>query len=204
MTLKEQLKEDVKVAMREKNVVKRDAVRSINTMIKQIEVDERRELGDDEIIKLIQKGIKQREESIVQYTEAGREDLIEKEKAQADKFRGGQGGTFEDIRIEHAKVISEMDLDGYAGTFFTPMYGDIMVKRTSAGLRLEFEHAPLLGANLSHWHFDTFEIDWDVPHAWFDWGTVQFDFDQEHKITGISIDVPNNDIFFDELLKNVS
>lgn len=87
MTLKEQLKEDVKVAMREKNVVKRDAVRSINTMIKQIEVDERRELGDDEIIKLIQKGIKQREESIVQYTEAGREDLIEKEKAQADVFR---------------------------------------------------------------------------------------------------------------------
>ncbi len=87
MTLKQQLKDDVKTAMREKNVVKRDTVRAINTMIKQIEVDERKELTDEEIIKLIQKGIKQREESIVQYTEAGRDDLAAKEKEQADIFK---------------------------------------------------------------------------------------------------------------------
>lgn len=87
MGLKEQLKEDVKTAMREKDVVKRDSVRAINTMIKQIEVDERRELSDEEIVKIIQKGIKQREEAIIQYSEAGRDDLVQKEQEQADIFK---------------------------------------------------------------------------------------------------------------------
>ena len=63
MSLKEQLKEDLKTAMRDKEVVKRDSIRAINTMIKQIEVDERRELDDEEVIKLIQRGIKQRDTS---------------------------------------------------------------------------------------------------------------------------------------------
>lgn len=86
MSLKQQLKDDVKTAMREKNTVKRDSVRAINTMIKQIEVDERRELDDAEILKLIQKGIKQREEAVSQYKEAGRDDLVEKEQEQIDVF----------------------------------------------------------------------------------------------------------------------
>ena len=86
MTLKEQLKSDLKDAMRAKEITKRDSIRSINTMIKQIEVDERIELADDAIIKLIQKGIKQREEAIIQYTEAKRDDLIQKEQDQIDIF----------------------------------------------------------------------------------------------------------------------
>ncbi|MBU3013847.1 GatB/YqeY domain-containing protein [Poseidonibacter lekithochrous] len=87
MSLKQQLKDDVKIAMREKNIVKRDSIRSINTMIKQIEVDERIELTDEDIIKLIQKGIKQREEAISQYTAASRDDLVEKEAEQIEVFR---------------------------------------------------------------------------------------------------------------------
>jgi uncharacterized protein len=86
MSLKEQLKEDLKTAMREKEIVKRDSIRSINTMIKQIEVDERRELDDEEVIKLIQKGIKQREEAIAQYSAASRDDLVQKEQEQVDIF----------------------------------------------------------------------------------------------------------------------
>ena len=86
MSLKEQLKEDLKTAMRDKDVVKRDSIRAINTMIKQIEVDERKELNDDDIIKLIQKGIKQREESISQYKAASRDDLVEQEQAQVNVF----------------------------------------------------------------------------------------------------------------------
>ncbi|MAD43284.1 MAG: glutamyl-tRNA amidotransferase [Arcobacter sp.] len=87
MTLKQQLKDDVKTAMREKNIVKRDSIRSINTMIKQIEVDERIELQDEDIIKLIQKGIKQREEAISQYKAASRDDLVDKEAEQIEVFR---------------------------------------------------------------------------------------------------------------------
>ena len=87
MSLKQQLKDDVKIAMREKNIVKRDSIRSINTMIKQIEVDERIELKDEDIIKLIQKGIKQREEAISQYEAASRDDLVAKEAEQIEVFR---------------------------------------------------------------------------------------------------------------------
>ncbi len=86
MSLKETLKEDLKTAMRDKEIVKKDAIRAINTMIKQIEVDNRIELGDEDIIKLIQKGIKQREEAISQYSSAGRSDLVEKEQEQIDVF----------------------------------------------------------------------------------------------------------------------
>ena len=86
MSLKEQLNEDLKQAMRDKEVVKRDSIRAINTMIKQIEVDERRVLEDAEVIKLVQRGIKQREEAISQYSAAGRNDLVEKEQSQIDVF----------------------------------------------------------------------------------------------------------------------
>ncbi len=86
MTLKEQLKHDMKEAMRAKEIVKRDTIRSINTMIKQIEVDERIELDDNAIITLIQKGIKQREEAIVQYKTASRDDLVKAESDQIDIF----------------------------------------------------------------------------------------------------------------------
>jgi len=86
MSLKEKLNEDLKQAMRDKEVVKRDSIRAINTMIKQIEVDERKDLNDEDVIKLIQKGIKQREESISQYKAASRDDLVEQEQAQVNVF----------------------------------------------------------------------------------------------------------------------
>ena len=86
MSLKEQLKEDLKTAMRDKEVVKRDSIRTINTMIKQVEVDERREIDNEEVIKLIQRGIKQREEAITQYKAASRDDLVSKEQEQIDVF----------------------------------------------------------------------------------------------------------------------
>jgi uncharacterized protein YqeY len=86
MSLKEQLKSDLKDAMRAKDINKRDSIRAINTMIKQIEVDQRIELNDEEIIKLIQKGIKQRQEAITQYKAASRDDLVQKEQAQIDVF----------------------------------------------------------------------------------------------------------------------
>jgi len=87
MSLKQQLKDDVKTAMRAKDIVKRDSIRTINTMIKQIEVDERIELDDAAIIKLIQKGVKQRDEAISQFKEAGRDDLVAKEQEQIDIFK---------------------------------------------------------------------------------------------------------------------
>ncbi|WP_419769544.1 MAG: GatB/YqeY domain-containing protein [Candidatus Marinarcus sp.] len=87
MSLIEQLKSDLKEAMKAKEIVRRDSIRAINTMIKQVEVDERKELNDEDVIKLIQRGIKQREEAALQYKEASREDLFQKEMEQVEVFK---------------------------------------------------------------------------------------------------------------------
>ncbi|RXK08027.1 GatB/YqeY domain-containing protein [Halarcobacter bivalviorum] len=110
MSLKQQLKDDLKIAMREKNIVKRDSIRAINTMIKQIEVDERKELTDEDVLKLIQKGIKQREESIAQYKEASREDLVEKEQEQVEVFKEYMPQQVSDEELEAGmkEIISEV------------------------------------------------------------------------------------------------
>jgi len=110
MTLKEQLKSDLKDAMRAKEIMRRDSIRTINTMIKQIEVDQRIELGDEDIIKLIQKGIKQREEAIAQFTEAKREDLIQKEQDQIDIFSTYLPKQLDDAELETiiASIIAEV------------------------------------------------------------------------------------------------
>ncbi len=110
MSLKQQLKDDLKIAMREKNIVKRDSIRAINTMIKQIEVDERKELTDEDVLKLIQKGIKQREESIAQYKEASREDLVEKEQEQVEIFKEYMPQQVSDEELEAGmkEIISEV------------------------------------------------------------------------------------------------
>ncbi|QOP41639.1 GatB/YqeY domain-containing protein [Sulfurimonas marina] len=79
MSLRETINQDLKEAMKAKDVKKRDALRLLTSAFKQIEVDERKELSDDDIIKIIQKQIKSRNDSAAQYKEADREDLMEKE-----------------------------------------------------------------------------------------------------------------------------
>ena len=46
---------------------------------------------------------------------------------------------------------------------------------------------------------DTYQINWNAPHAWFDFGTVQFVLDNNLEVIGIEFDAPNYDIFFDEI-----
>lgn len=81
--LKERLQNDLKEAMKNKDNTKRDAIRFLMSALKQIEVDERKELNDADIIKIIQKSLKQREDSMIAFKEAHREDLYEKELAEA-------------------------------------------------------------------------------------------------------------------------
>ncbi len=81
--LKKRLQEDLKKAMKEKDTFKRDTVRFLMSAIKQVEVDTRKELTDADIIKIIQKNVKQRQDAAAQYKEGGREDLYEKEMQEA-------------------------------------------------------------------------------------------------------------------------
>ena len=82
MTLKETLSEDMKSAMRAKDSEKLATIRLINAAIKQREVDERIELGDDQVLAVIEKMIKQRKDSINQFEAGGRQDLADKEKSE--------------------------------------------------------------------------------------------------------------------------
>ena len=86
MSLRERIKNDIKAAMKAKDTQKRDALRLLDSALKQIEVDERKELGDADVIAIIAKQIKQRNDSIAQYKEAGREELAQKEQAEIDIF----------------------------------------------------------------------------------------------------------------------
>lgn len=80
MSLKEQIKSDIKDAMRAKEIVKRDTLRNIQAGIKQIEVDERRDVTDVDVEAILMKYLKQREDAKAQFEGAGREDLVAKEE----------------------------------------------------------------------------------------------------------------------------
>lgn len=92
-----------------------------------------------------------------------------------------------------------LPLKEYATTFHSDLIGPIRVSMKDDQLRIDFDNNPGYGATLEHWHFDVWKLNWDEPQAWFDFGTVQFKFDNNLEISGLQFDVPNYDIFFDEL-----
>ncbi len=77
MTLRETINTEVKNAMKAKDTKKRDALRLLMSAFKQIEVDERKELSDDDVIKIIQTQVKRRNDAATQYRNAGRDDLLQ-------------------------------------------------------------------------------------------------------------------------------
>ncbi len=79
MTLKEQITEDMKSAMRAKEAERLGTIRLLLAAIKQREVDERITVDDAGIIAIVEKLIKQRKDSIEQFQKAGRTDLVDQE-----------------------------------------------------------------------------------------------------------------------------
>lgn len=84
MSLKIRLTEDMKTAMRAKDQVSLGTIRLINAAVKQFEVDERTEADDAKITAILTKMVKQRKDSAKIYTEAGRQDLADKENAEIE------------------------------------------------------------------------------------------------------------------------
>ncbi len=82
MSLKEQLRTDMADSMRSGDKEKRDTLRLLLAAIKQVEVDDQKELTDDEVVDVLHKQAKQRRESIADYEAANREDLVHEEAAQ--------------------------------------------------------------------------------------------------------------------------
>jgi uncharacterized protein YqeY len=80
MTLREQLTDDIKTAMKARETERLNALRLLSAAVKQREVDERITLDDAAVVSVIEKMIKQRKDSIAAYEKAQRQDLADKEK----------------------------------------------------------------------------------------------------------------------------
>ena len=82
MSLKDQITEDMKTAMRAKDMERLGTIRLLQAAMKQKEVDERITLDDAGVVAIVDKLIKQRKDSIAAFEGAGRQDLADKEKAE--------------------------------------------------------------------------------------------------------------------------
>ncbi len=114
MTLKERITEDMKAAMRAGETGKRDAIRLLLAAIKQKEVDERIVLDDAAVLAVIDKMLKQRRDSITQYDAAGRADLADAERFEADLLTAYMPAGLSDAEIG-AAVAAAIAEAGAAG-----------------------------------------------------------------------------------------
>jgi uncharacterized protein len=84
MSLKERLLEDLKVAMRDKDVIKKNTVQMARAAVLQVEKDGKITLDDDGVIDIIAKELKKRRDSLPEYEKSGRVDLIDNLKKEID------------------------------------------------------------------------------------------------------------------------
>ncbi|MFT6047968.1 MAG: hypothetical protein ACI9WC_003686 [Arenicella sp.] len=87
MSLKEQILEDMKTAMRAKNASQLESIRLLRAAIQRKEVDDRVELEDDEVLAILQKQIKQSQDAISQFAAGDRADLVQKEQVHVDHLK---------------------------------------------------------------------------------------------------------------------
>ena len=88
MTLKEQISADAKSALKSGDKERLGVLRMLLAAIKQKEVDERRELGEGDVLGVLEKMVKQRRESVTQFDAGGRGDLAEKERGEIEVLSG--------------------------------------------------------------------------------------------------------------------
>ncbi|TAK79156.1 MAG: GatB/YqeY domain-containing protein [Aquabacterium sp.] len=114
MSLKDRITEDMKSAMRAKEADRLSTIRLLLAAIKQKEVDERIVLDDAAVIAVVDKLLKQRKDSIEQFTQAGRTDLADKESAEVvvlQAYLPARLGEAE-IAAEVAAIVAELGAAG--------------------------------------------------------------------------------------------
>jgi len=114
MSLKDQITEDMKTAMRAKDSARLLTIRGLLAALKQKEVDERVTLDDAAVIAIVDKLIKQRKDSISQFAGAGRTDLVDKETAEQQVLEGylPQRLGADEVDAEVAKIVAELGASG--------------------------------------------------------------------------------------------
>ena len=114
MTLKAQLTDDMKAAMKAGDKERLGVIRLINAAIKQKEVDERVEMTDELVLAVLEKMMKQRKDSISQYEAAGRDDLAAVEKMESAIIQGylPQQLTQAEIEALVARAVADTGAEG--------------------------------------------------------------------------------------------
>ena len=117
MSLKSQVVEDMKTAMRAKDAARLSTIRMLLAAIKQREVDERIELTDADVLTIIDKMIKQRRDSITQFEAGKREDLAAIERAEVALLAAYMPAPLADAEIDAliADAIASTGASGIAG-----------------------------------------------------------------------------------------
>ena len=143
MSLKTRILDDVKTAMRSHDRERLAVLRLITAAIKQREVDERIELDDDDVLRVLDKMTKQRRESLEQYTAAGRDDLADQEKFELEliqTYLPEQLGEDEiaaliDAAVEATGAESIRDMGAVMGNLRSQVQGRADMKQVSAAVR---------------------------------------------------------------------
>jgi uncharacterized protein YqeY len=113
MSLKATITEEMKTAMRAKDASRLGAIRLLLAAIKQKEVDERVEVTDADIVSIIDKMIKQRRDSIVQFEKGARQDLADQEKFEVGILQGYMPQALSEAEIE-SEIAAAMQATGAA------------------------------------------------------------------------------------------
>ena len=100
MTLKDTISEATKAAMKARDKPRVAALRLINADIKRVEVDERRELTDEDVLVVLDRMTKQRQDALAQYTSAGRDELAAQEQMELDLIREFMPEPLSDSELE--------------------------------------------------------------------------------------------------------
>lgn len=114
MTLKEQLTDSMKTAMKARDNLRLSAVRMVLAAVKNREIEQRKELDDQGVIDVISTLVKQRRESVRLYQEGNRPELAEKEESELNILMGFLPAQMDQAEINAlvARVISEIDAHG--------------------------------------------------------------------------------------------
>ena len=114
MSLKDQITEDMKAAMRARDSARLGTIRLLQAALKQKEVDERVTLDDAAVIAIVDKLIKQRRDSIAAFTQAGRQDLADKETAEMQVLQAYLPARLSanDIAAEVRAIVAELGAQG--------------------------------------------------------------------------------------------
>jgi uncharacterized protein YqeY len=113
MSLKERITDDMKAAMRSGEKERLGLIRMITSAIKQREVDERITLDDTQVLSVLEKMIKQRKESLVQFKAGNRQDLVDKEAAEITLLQGYLPSQLTDAEID-ALILETITATGAA------------------------------------------------------------------------------------------